>query len=214
MEVEQWMTEMSNHLHPPAGQARSWPGWKVLAVVSVFALFTGSIFVAARLSEPTALTEQTTTPVASTEPVTVADPRTLAFQTRLDQSLQTMLDSVLGPGISVVTTTATLDFVQVDPAVSDSAASDGVLPPDNIQVPDGSNSAAAGQDETGETIGNAVNKTDEVRSSAPGVVKRLVIVVRMNIAVASAADPAQVEQLVGAAAGIDPDRGDSVTVLT
>ncbi|GGN98145.1 hypothetical protein GCM10010112_90960 [Actinoplanes lobatus] len=208
------MTDTSNDLQSPAGQARSRLRWKILTIVAVLALLTGGIFLATRPSGPTALTAQTTKPVASTGPVTVTDPQTLAFQTRLDHSLQTMLDSVLGPGNSVVTTTATLDFVQVAPTVSDSAASDWVLGPDNIQVPDGSNSAAAGRDETGETFGNAVNETNEVRSSAPGVVKRLVIVVQMNIAVASDVDPAQVEQLVGTAAGIDPDRGDSVTVLT
>jgi flagellar M-ring protein FliF len=126
-----------------------------------------------------------------------------------------MLDSVLGAGNSVVTTTATLDFAQVDPTVSDSAASARVLGPDNIQVPDGSNSAVAGRDETGETIrSNALNVVSEVRSNAPGVVKRLVIVVQMTIGVASDVDPADVEQLVSVAAGIDPDRGDSVTVLT
>ncbi len=208
------MADTPNDLQSPAGQARGRLRWKILTIVPAVALLSGGIFLAIRPSEPTALTAQTAKPVASTRPVTVTDPQTLAFQTRLDQSLQTMLDSVLGPGNSVVTTTATLDFVQVDPAASDSAASDGVLGPDNIQVPDGSNSAAAGRDGTGETPGNAVNETNEVRSSAPGVVKRLVIVVQMNIAVASDVDPAQVEQLVSAAAGIDPDRGDSVTVLT
>ncbi|MET0418985.1 MAG: flagellar M-ring protein FliF C-terminal domain-containing protein [Actinoplanes sp.] len=207
------MADTLNDLQSPAGPARRRLRWKILTIVSALAMLTGSIFLTTRPSGQTALTAQTTKPAASTGPVTITDPQTLAFQTRLNQSLQTMLDNVLGPGNSVVTTTATLDFVQVDPAVSDSAASDGVLGPDNIQVPDGSNAAAAGRDGTGETIGNAINETNEVRSSAPGVVKRLVIVVQMNIAVTSDVDPAQVHQLVSAAAGIDPDRGDSVTVL-
>ncbi len=205
------MTDTSNELQSPVGQARGRLRWKILTIVSALALLTGGVFLATRASGPAAPAAQTTKPVASTGPATVADPQTLAFQTRLDQSLQTMLDSLLGPGNSVVTTTATLDFVEVDPAVSDPADSDAVLGPDNVQVPDGSNSAAA---ERHETIGNAVNETEEVRRFTPGVVKRLVIVVQMNDAVASDVDPAQVEQLVGAAAGIDPDRGDSVTVLT
>lgn len=107
----------------------------------------------------------------------------------------------------MVTTTAKLDFGRSDPAAGDSAAPDGVLGPDTIQVPDDGNSATAGHDET--SIDNAVNKNNEVRRSTPGVVKQLAIVVRMNTSV----DPAQVKRLVGAAAGIDPDRGDSVTVL-
>ncbi|WP_221321200.1 flagellar M-ring protein FliF C-terminal domain-containing protein [Actinoplanes sp. L3-i22] len=202
MEVEEWMTDTPRDLQSPTGQARSRLRWKILTIVAVLALLTGGVFLATRPSGPTALTARTTKPVASTGPVTVTDPRTLAFQTRLDQSLQTMLDSLLGPGNSVVTTTATLDFVPVDP---------GVLGPDDIQVPDGSGSAAAGR---GETIDNAVSEANEVRTSAPGVVKRLVIVVRMNIAVAGDVDPAQVARLVSTAAGIDPARGDSVTVLT
>jgi flagellar M-ring protein FliF len=207
------MTDTSNDLQSPAGQSRSRLGWKILTIVSALALLTGGIFQATRPSGPTARTAPTTKPAASTGPV--ADPQTLAFQTQLDQSLQNMLDSVLGPGNSVVTTTATLDFVQADPAVSDSAASVGVLGPDNILVPDIGNSAAAGRYENSKTTrNNALNQASEVRSSAPGVVKRLVIVVQMNSAVVSDVDPAQVEQLVGAAAGIDPDRGDSVTVLT
>jgi flagellar M-ring protein FliF len=121
---------------------------------------------------------------------------------------------VLGPGTSTVTTSATLDFAQGDSAASASAAADGLLGPDVIQVPEGGSSAAAGQNGVSETLGNAVNKTNEVRHSAPDVVKRLAIVVQMNIAGAGDVDPAQVEQLVGAAAGIDRGRGDSVTVLT
>jgi flagellar M-ring protein FliF len=208
------MTDTSNDLQSPAGQARSRLGWKILTIVSALALLTGGTFLATRPSGPTARTAPTTKPAASTGPVTVADPQTLAFQTQLDQSLQNMLDSLLGPGNSVVTTTATLDLVQAEPAVSDSAASDGVLGPDNIQVPDGGNSAAAGRYENTETIrNNALNEVNEFRSSTP-VVKRLVIVVQMNSAVASVVGPADVEHLVDAAAGIDPDRGDSVTVLT
>jgi hypothetical protein len=208
------MTDTSNDLQSPAGQARSRLGWKILTIVSALALLTGGIFLATRPSGPTARTAQTTNPVASTWPVTVADPQTLAFQTQLDQSLQNKLDSLLGPGNSVVTTTATLDLGQADPAVSDSAASHGVLGPDNIQVPDDSNSAADGRYENSKnTRSNALNEVNEVRSSAPEV-KRLVIVVQMNSAGDSAVSPAFVEHLVGAAAGIDPARGDSVTVRT
>lgn len=210
------MIDTSNDLQSPAGQARSRLRGKILTIASALAMLTGVILlVTARPSEPTVPTAQATKPAASTGPATVADPQTLAFQTRLDQSLQAMLNSVLGPGNSVVTTTATLDFAQVDPPISDSAASDEVLGPGNMQVSDDSNSAAAGRDEAGETIrSNALNVVGEVRSNAPGVVKRLVIVVQMNIVFASDVDPADVEQLVSAAAGIDPDRGDSVTVLT
>jgi hypothetical protein len=73
----------------------------------------------------------------------------------------------------VVTTTATLDVVQVDPAPSDRVASDdgdstgGVLGSDSTRVPAGNISAPAGPDEIGET-GSAVNETNEVRNSMMG----------------------------------------------
>ncbi|HET9518049.1 MAG TPA: hypothetical protein VFO77_10015, partial [Actinoplanes sp.] len=146
------MTDTSHDLRSPVGQARSRLGWKILTIVSALALLTVGIFLAARPSEPTARAAQPTQPAASTEPGTAVDPQTLAFQTQLDQSLQRMLDSVLGPGNSVVTTTATLDFVQADPVVSASAASDGVLGPDSVRVPDSSHSAAAGEYENSETV--------------------------------------------------------------
>lgn len=199
------MADTSNDPHPPASRARSRLGWTILSIVSFVGLLTVGILAATRSSEPTAPTKPTTMPAASAEPVT--DPQTLAFQNRLDQSLQTMLDSVLGPGNSVVTTTATLDFGQVDRAASDAVASkhadstDGVLGPDNIQVPDDA-PAATGQ----ETDAN------EVRRRAPGVVKRLIIVVQMNVAAAGNADPVSVQRLVSAAAGINPERGDYVMV--
>src|SRR4051794_34172135 len=43
-----------------------------------------------------------------------ADSQTVAFQNRMNTSLQNMLDSVVGPGHSVVTTTAQLDFDQTE----------------------------------------------------------------------------------------------------
>src|SRR3954466_7542685 len=43
-----------------------------------------------------------------------ADSQTVAFQNRLNSSLQNMLDSVVGPGHAVVTTTAELDYDQTN----------------------------------------------------------------------------------------------------
>src|SRR6185312_3266151 len=121
-----------------------------------------------------------------------ADSETVAFQNRMNQSLQNMLDSVVGPGHAVVTTTAQLDFDQTetttktyssDPSVAalserisreayngDGQGSGGVLGPDNIQVPNGSTSSSGtGQYENSNTVrNNAVNEINETRRSAPG----------------------------------------------
>jgi flagellar M-ring protein FliF len=144
-----------------------------------------------------------------------------------------MLDSVVGPGHAVVTTTAELDFDQTetttksytsDPAVaalSESISREayngngngngGVLGPDNIQVPDDAN--GGGQYENSNTVrNNAVNEINETRRSAPGAVKKLNVAVLLDATTAGTVDSAQVQQLVSVAAGIDPTRGDSVAV--
>ena len=166
-----------------------------------------------------------------------SDSQTVAYQNRLNTSLQNMLDSVVGPGNAVVTTTAELDFDQTsttsrqytsDPSVAalseqisreayngdDGPGQGGVLGPDNIQVPNGNTStSAAGQYEnTQQTRNNAVNQVDEVRKSAPGGVKKLSVAVLLNATTAGTVDSAQVQQLVSAAAGIDATRGDSVAI--
>jgi flagellar M-ring protein FliF len=165
-----------------------------------------------------------------------ADSETVAYQNRLNSSLQNMLDSVVGPGHAVVTTTAELDFDQTettketytaDPSVaalSESISREaynngaqgtgGVLGPDNIQVPNGtSSSTGTGQYENSSTVrNNAVNKTVEARKSAPGAVKKLNVAVLLDSTTAGTVDSAQVQQLVSVAAGIDATRGDSVAV--
>ncbi|GAA2504614.1 flagellar basal-body MS-ring/collar protein FliF [Winogradskya humida] len=165
-----------------------------------------------------------------------SDSATVQFQTRLNNSLQAMLDSVVGPGHSVVTTTAELDFDTVqtntekftsDPSVaalSESISREayngngngqgGVLGPDNIQVPNGTtNTAGTGQYENSNTVrNNAVDKTTETRNSAPGGIKRLSVAVLLDATTAGAVNQADVQQLVSAAAGIDATRGDTIAV--
>ncbi|MFG1610125.1 flagellar basal-body MS-ring/collar protein FliF [Actinoplanes sp. NPDC049265] len=168
-----------------------------------------------------------------------SDSQTVAFQNRLNTSLQNMLDSVVGPGNAVVTTTAELDFDQTevksrnytsDPSVASlseqisreaynngsGSCAGGVLGPDNIQGPGcnaGTSTSGTGQYEnTQQTRNNAVNQVDEVRKSAPGGVKKLSVAVLLNATTAGTVDSAQIQQLVSAAAGVDATRGDSVAI--
>jgi flagellar M-ring protein FliF len=165
---------------------------------------------------------------------------TVNFQNRMNSSLQTMLDSVVGPGHAVVTTTADLDFDQTQttsktynadpsvPALSESNSREaynnsqncagGVLGPDNIAGP-GCNSGGSGsssgpgQYENSQTVrNNAINETQEVRKNAPGSIRKLNVAVLLDSTVAGSVDPAQVQQLVSAAAGIDATRGDTIAV--
>ncbi|MEV8507344.1 flagellar basal-body MS-ring/collar protein FliF [Actinoplanes sp. NPDC051475] len=164
-----------------------------------------------------------------------SDSATVSFQNRLNSSLQNMLDAVVGPGHAVVTTTAELDFDQTstttetyasDPnvaALSESISREayngngtgtgGVLGPDNIQAPNAGGTTGTGQYENSNTVrNNAVNKTTEARKSAPGGIKRLNVAVLLDATTAGAVNQADVQQLVSAAAGIDPTRGDTVAV--
>ncbi|MEV6600683.1 flagellar basal-body MS-ring/collar protein FliF [Actinoplanes sp. NPDC051346] len=162
-----------------------------------------------------------------------SDSQTVSFQNRLNSSLQNMLDAVVGPGHAVVTTTAELDFDQTqttsktfssDPSVAalsesiqreayngNGTGTGGVLGPDNIQGPTGT--GGSGQYENTNTVrNNAVNEVTENRNSAPGGIKRLNVAVLLDATTAGAVNQADVQQLVSAAAGIDPTRGDTIAV--
>jgi flagellar M-ring protein FliF len=154
----------------------------------------------------------------------------------MNSSLQKMLDSVVGPGHAVVTTTAEMDFDQTQttsktynsdpslPALSESNSREayngagncagGVLGPDNISGPGcTTGTTGTGQYENSNSVkNNAINETNEVRKSAPGSIKKMNVAVLLDSTTAGTIDPAQVQQLVSAAAGIDATRGDTIAV--
>jgi flagellar M-ring protein FliF len=165
-----------------------------------------------------------------------ADAQTVAFQNRMNTSLQSMLDNVVGPGHAVVTTTATLDFDQTStssktyqqdpslPATSEQNSREayngtgncngGVLGPDNIAGPGcGTSSSGPGQYENStNTRNNALNEVSKVSKSAPGSIKNLHVAVLLDSATAGSVDPTQIQQLLSSAVGIDPTRGDTIAV--
>ena len=164
--------------------------------------------------------------------------QTVAFQNRMNSSLQKIVESVVGNGHAVVTTTAELDFDQTQttsktynadpsvPALSESNnreaynsannCAGGVLGPDNIAGPGcaaGGSSSGPGQYENSSSVrNNALNEINETRRNAPGGIKRLNVAVLLDSTTAGTVDPAQVQQLVSAAAGIDATRGDTIAV--
>jgi flagellar M-ring protein FliF len=163
--------------------------------------------------------------------------QTVAFQNRMNTSLQSMLDSVVGPGHSVVTTTADLDFDRTNttsktyqqdpslPATSEQNSREayngsgncngGVLGPDNIAGPGcgGGASSGPGQYENSTaTRNNALNEVTKQIQSAPGGIKNLHIAVLLDSATAGSVDPTQIQQVLSSAAGIDPTRGDTIAV--
>lgn len=160
--------------------------------------------------------------------------QTVAFQNRLNSSLQRMLDNLVGPGHSVVTTNPILDFDSTEtrskkystdpamPAETENLKSEtytgtgtgngGVLGPDNIQVPNGVGSGQYQQKD--ETRTRRFNEVEEVRRNAPGSIERLNVSVLLDSTVAGTIKPADVQQLLSAAAGIDPNRGDTIAVAS
>lgn len=161
------------------------------------------------------------------------------YQQQVTASVQTILDRIVGPGNATVAVSADMDTqsgTKVDetftspekaPALSESSdkqtytgtggSSAGVLGPDNIAVPGGTVEGGAGNGGNGTyssdktTKNNAVNKTTQTTNIPSGVLKRQTVSVAVNSAVPNV-DMARINALVGAAAGINAERGDVVTV--
>jgi flagellar M-ring protein FliF len=159
------------------------------------------------------------------------------YESRLSTSAQKILDSVVGPGRSVVSVRADVDLSQRDitsetytydqgtPPISESTVTEeyagggipvgGVLGPENM--PDAGANAGAGDsayNKEATTSNNAVGKTTEVIHGAPGDLKRLTVSVVMDDAVAGNLNPQQMRDLMITAVGLDEARGDDITVAS
>lgn len=89
----------------------------------------------------------------------------------------------------------------------------GVLGPDGAPVTadeTGDGEASYSRDDVDRTY--AVNRTVEQVTQAPGTVNQLSIAVLVDEAVVNAEQTAALQDMVSAAAGIDPSRGDTITV--
>ena len=155
------------------------------------------------------------------------------YQQRTSDSVRAVLDSVVGPGNATVAVAAdvtgesaqqrseTFSAAQDVPALSETTKTEkftgtgggaaGVLGPDNIAVP-GTTNGNGTFDSSDATKNNAVNKVTEDRIIPQGAVKRQTISVAINQAAAAGVNLNSVRALVTAAAGVDPARGDVVTV--
>lgn len=155
------------------------------------------------------------------------------YETRVAANVQKMLDRVLGPGNAVATVSAELDYDKkatttetftsdpdVKPLSESTTVEDyegtsntatGILGPDNISVPDGTEGGGTYHKESG-VVNNAVNKVTEVHEAAPGNVRRQSVSVVVSKEVAGDIKPADLEAMVAAAAGVDEERGDVVSV--
>ncbi|MBT0993079.1 flagellar M-ring protein FliF [Cellulomonas sp. DKR-3] len=156
------------------------------------------------------------------------------YEERVRSSVQTLLDRVVGPGRSAVTVTATLDFdasqrttetfgatEDVPPLASsttsekytgtDSTAT-GVLGPDQDVVGTDGTGGGGTYTSTTEDVTNAVNKTTETVTAAPGSVDRQSVAVMIDSEAAAGLDLTALQATVAAAAGIDTERGDTLAL--
>ncbi|MDP9394798.1 MAG: flagellar M-ring protein FliF, partial [Actinomycetota bacterium] len=159
------------------------------------------------------------------------------YEGRLSASAQKILDSVVGPGRSVVSVRADVDLSQRDtteetytydngtPPISESTTTEnyngggmpvgGVLGPENM--PDAAANAGAGDstyEKESTTANNAVGKTTVVEQGAPGDIRRLTVSVVMDDAVAGNLNQQQMRDLMITAVGLDDARGDDITVAS
>lgn len=177
------------------------PGRRSAMVVAGLVLSVGAHTSVAQAAEPAPLRG------------TSADTQTAAFQNRLNASLQKMLDTIVGPGHAVVTTTAELNLDQVETNTKTYTSSPVVTAlAERISRETYTANGATGYENTRTERINAVNEINQTRRTAPGTVERISVAVLLDKTNAGTINLAQLQQLVSAAAGIDRTRGDSIAV--
>jgi flagellar M-ring protein FliF len=163
--------------------------------------------------------------------------QTQSFEDDTASTVQTMLDTLVGPGHAVVRVDAALNFDQQTtdkqeyitdknvPPLTDSTTTEtykgagtpvgGVLGPDNNAVPSGTAGGANSSYVKAQVDrANAVGTLKTTTTTAPGKPSRVSVAVVLDQRVAGSLSAAEVTKLVTAAAGLDPTRGDVVTVST
>jgi flagellar M-ring protein FliF len=154
------------------------------------------------------------------------------FERQRAAEAETMLTQVYGPGHAVVRVSAQLNFDEssqeterYNPAsqvpLSEETSSEtftgtgnppgGVVGVDGGAV-DGSTQSDYEKTEAARQFG--VDRTVTRQQNAPGRVERLSVAVVLDGSVKPVPDPGQVEGLIGAAIGLDAERGDSIVVDT
>ncbi|HYJ75301.1 MAG TPA: flagellar basal-body MS-ring/collar protein FliF [Kineosporiaceae bacterium] len=163
------------------------------------------------------------------------DEQTAQFEDRMGQSVQQMLDRVLGPGHAVVRVNAQLNFDTTETTSQTYVVPSPSVPPlSEATSSESYNGAGAGAggalgqtwptltatsgangggtySKSDRTVDNAVGTVVTKAQAAPGSVKRLTVAVVLD-AGKPGVNTADIQQLVGNAVGLDPTRGDSVQV--
>jgi len=161
------------------------------------------------------------------------------YQEGLRTEIQAVLDRVVGPGNSTANVTAVLNF---DTAVTDSRTyqapdkgtppiaeststetyngqgangngnNGGVVGPDGQMDPNVQGGADSSYENSQVTRDNPVGEIVEHREAAPGEVENIHIGVVLDTAASAAIEEGLVQDLISAAVGIKPQRGDTIEV--
>ncbi len=162
-----------------------------------------------------------------------ADKQASDYETRVKTAVQDMLDKVVGPGNATVAVAADVskesaqrteesytaptdapslsETTQKETYTGSGGSAAGVLGPDNIAVPNGTNGNGTFNSESS-TKDNAVDKVTEQRTIPAGAINRQTVSVALNSDAVGTVSTNEIRNLVNAAAGIDTKRGDSVSV--
>ena len=146
---------------------------------------------------------------------------------------ETMLAQAFGPGRAIVRVSADVNFDEsqqqiesYDPAsqvpVREQTSTEtftgagtppgGVLGVDGTPIDTGGNETQYEKNDTNTEFG--VNRTVTTAKSTPGAIERLSVAVLLDGSAEPVPSREQVQQLVAAAVGLDPERGDSIVVDT
>ncbi|MFF5791556.1 flagellar basal-body MS-ring/collar protein FliF [Paeniglutamicibacter sp. NPDC012692] len=161
--------------------------------------------------------------------------QTSDYETRVASSIQGMLDRVVGPGNATVAVAAEMSKESAErteetftdpkgsPALVESEKKEdykgngnggpaaGVLGPDNIAVPNGTNGTGTFTSTDNQRT-NAVNKVTENRTIPAGTLQRQTISVALSDKAAQGLSIPQLTQMISNAAGVDTNRNDQVSV--
>ncbi|SDO54088.1 flagellar M-ring protein FliF [Microbacterium sp. ru370.1] len=161
-----------------------------------------------------------------------ANTQATEYEAKVASTVTKMLETIVGPGNATVSVAADVanstsermdetytapegdvmsnEQTKTETYTGGQGTGTGVLGPDNIAVP---NAAGGGNYEAEEsTRNNAVNKTTEKTMTPAGEVTRQTISVALDRGAVNGVTAEQVQALVSTAAGINAQRGDTVTV--
>ncbi|GLY27017.1 flagellar basal-body MS-ring/collar protein FliF [Kineosporia sp. NBRC 101731] len=162
------------------------------------------------------------------------DNQTATFESRMNKSVENVLNAVVGPNNARVQVNATLNFdtqkttsktyTQSDPAppplseaevnekYSGTGAAAGGTLGQTLPTPLNAGGGTGDYNRIQSTVNNAVNQSVAEIKAAPGKVERMTVAVVLNSKTAGAMNTNTASQLVTNALGLDPARGDSVQV--